>query len=196
VYAVEFSPRSGRDLINMAKKRTNVIRKPSQLQASSVGAYILIAIIEDARVPQKYRMLLSTVDVIFADVAQPDQARIVAINADNFLKNDGFAIISIKANCIDSTAPAEQVFAREVEVLRSFKFKPLEQVTLEPYERDHAMVIGMLFALYVLDDYLIFYDSTIQKTRLRRGSSLLLSCCSLPCYLASVVYFILRLLYL
>lgn len=28
VYAVEFSPRSGRDLINMAKKRTNVIRTP------------------------------------------------------------------------------------------------------------------------------------------------------------------------
>ncbi len=27
VYAVEFSPRSGRDLIGMAKKRTNVIRK-------------------------------------------------------------------------------------------------------------------------------------------------------------------------
>jgi len=26
VYAVEFSHRSGRDLINMAKKRTNVIR--------------------------------------------------------------------------------------------------------------------------------------------------------------------------
>jgi rRNA 2'-O-methyltransferase fibrillarin len=151
VYAVEFSPRSGRDLINMAKKRTNVIRKPSQLQASSVGSYILIAIIEDARVPQKYRMLLSTVDVIFADVAQPDQARIVAINADNFLKNDGFAIISIKANCIDSTAPAEQVFAREVEVLRSFKFKPLEQVTLEPYERDHAMVIGMFYNSHVLD---------------------------------------------
>lgn len=29
VYAVEFSPRSGRDLINMAKKRTNVIRMSS-----------------------------------------------------------------------------------------------------------------------------------------------------------------------
>jgi rRNA 2'-O-methyltransferase fibrillarin len=27
VYAVEFSPRSGRDLITMAKKRTNVIRR-------------------------------------------------------------------------------------------------------------------------------------------------------------------------
>lgn len=55
VYAVEFSKRSGRDLVNMAKKRTNVI-----------------PIIEDARHPQKYRMLMPMVDVIFADVAQPD----------------------------------------------------------------------------------------------------------------------------
>jgi len=31
VYAVEFSPRSGRDLINMAKKRTNVIRACSSI---------------------------------------------------------------------------------------------------------------------------------------------------------------------
>ena len=36
------------------------------------------------------------VDTIFADVAQPDQARIVAINAHNFLKNGGHVVISIK----------------------------------------------------------------------------------------------------
>ncbi|KAI0063414.1 Fibrillarin [Artomyces pyxidatus] len=123
VYAVEFSPRSGRDLINMAKKRTNVI-----------------PIVEDARFPHKYRMLLASVDVIFADVAQPDQARIVAHNAHSFLKVGGHVVISIKANCIDSTAPAEVVFSREVQALRAEKFKPLEQITLEPYERDHAMV--------------------------------------------------------
>jgi len=29
------------------------------------------------------------VDVIFADVAQPDQARIVGLNAHYFLKNEG-----------------------------------------------------------------------------------------------------------
>ena len=92
--------------------------------------------------PQRYRMLLSTVDVIFADVAQPDQARIVAVNAHNFLKNGGHALISIKASCIDSVAPPAQVFAREVETLRKDNFKPIEQVTLEPYERDHAMVSG------------------------------------------------------
>ncbi len=36
------------------------------------------------------------VDTIFADVAQPDQARIVALNAHHFLKNGGHFVISIK----------------------------------------------------------------------------------------------------
>jgi len=126
VYAVEFSHRSGRDLINAAKKRTNII-----------------PIIEDARYPQKYRMLVGMVDVLFADVAQPDQARILAMNAHQFLKNEGNFVISIKANCIDSTASPEIVFAREVKKLQEEQFKPREQITLEPYERDHAVVVGV-----------------------------------------------------
>ncbi|XP_065046940.1 rRNA 2'-O-methyltransferase fibrillarin 2-like [Musa acuminata AAA Group] len=125
VYAVEFSHRSGRDLVNMAKKRTNVI-----------------PIIEDARHPARYRMLVGMVDVIFSDVAQPDQARILALNASYFLKNGGHFVISIKANCIDSTVPAEAVFAQEVKKLQADQFKPSEQVTLEPFERDHACVVG------------------------------------------------------
>lgn len=35
----------------------------------------VIPIIEDARHPQKYRMLVPMVDAVFADVAQPDQVR-------------------------------------------------------------------------------------------------------------------------
>lgn len=125
VYAVEFSHRPGRELINMAKKRTNII-----------------PIVEDARYPLKYRMLVGMVDVIFADVAQPDQARIVGHNAQYFLKNGGHFMISIKANCIDSTVAAEAVFASEIKKLQEMEFKPKEYVTLEPYERDHAVVIG------------------------------------------------------
>ena len=125
VYAVEFSHRSGRDLINVAKSRTNII-----------------PIVEDARHPLKYRMLVGMVDTVFADVAQPDQARIVAINAQYFLKTGGHFVISIKANCIDSTVPAEAVFASEIKKLKEAKFRPKEQLTLEPYERDHAVVIG------------------------------------------------------
>lgn len=126
VYAVEFSLRSGRDLVNMAKKRTNVV-----------------PIVEDARHPHKYRMVCGMVDTIFADVAQPDQARIVALNAQHFLKVGGHYIISIKANCIDSTAPAEAVFAGEIKKLQGDLLKPQEQLTLEPYERDHAVVVGV-----------------------------------------------------
>jgi len=161
----------------------------------------VIPIIEDARHPQKYRMLVPMVDVVFADVAQPDQvwpqrrfawrcespacwwllaaivelcsqayrvvlvfsclsdlalqacraytrlvdlqARIVGLNAQYFLKNSGNFVISIKASCIDSTAPPEAVFAREVKKMQEMQLKPKEQVTLEPYERDHAMVVGV-----------------------------------------------------
>jgi rRNA 2'-O-methyltransferase fibrillarin len=60
-----------------------------------------------------------------------------------FLKVGGGVVVSIKANCIDSTAAPEAVFAREVEKLRSERIKPKEQLTLEPYERDHAMVVGV-----------------------------------------------------
>jgi rRNA 2'-O-methyltransferase fibrillarin len=125
VYAVEISQRSGRDLIEMAKKRTNVI-----------------PIIEDARHPLKYRMLVGMVDTIFQDVAQPDQARIIGLNAQYFLKPGGHFVISIKANCIDSTVEASVVFAKEVEKLQADGFKPEEQITLEPFERDHCVVVG------------------------------------------------------
>jgi len=125
VYAVEFSHRSGRDLIGMARRRTNVV-----------------PIVEDARHPMKYRMLVPMVDVIFADVAQPDQARIVGLNAHHFLKHGGHIVVSVKASCIDSTAPAEVVFAAEVKKMQAEMIKPHEQLTLEPYERDHAMVVG------------------------------------------------------
>merc|ERR1712166_954119 len=45
VFAVEFSHRPGRELVNMCKKRTNVV-----------------PIVEDARHPQRYRMLVGMVD--------------------------------------------------------------------------------------------------------------------------------------
>lgn len=47
----------------------------------------------------KNQILIGVVDTIFSDVAQPDQARIVAINAHHFLKNGGHAVISIKVFC-------------------------------------------------------------------------------------------------
>eukprot|EP00657_Telonema_sp_P-1_P002669 TRINITY_DN1616_c0_g1_i5.p1 TRINITY_DN1616_c0_g1~~TRINITY_DN1616_c0_g1_i5.p1 ORF type:complete len:100 (+),score=59.73 TRINITY_DN1616_c0_g1_i5:137-436(+) len=70
------------------------------------------------------------------------QARILGVNAQYYLKEGGGFVISIKANCIDSTAPAPQVFAAEVAKMKGLGLKPKEQVTLEPFERDHAVVCG------------------------------------------------------
>jgi rRNA 2'-O-methyltransferase fibrillarin len=111
-------------------------------------------------------MLLSTVDVIFSDVAQPDQDRIVILNAQQFLKDGGHVLLSIKASCVDSTAPPEAVFASVVAELRKEQLKPIEQVTLEPYERDHAMVSGksaLKFSFLPCVDALFFHEAVYQR---------------------------------
>lgn len=59
------------------------------------------------------------------------QARIVALNAQYFLKTGGNFVISIKASCIDSTAQPEAVFAREVKKLIESQLKPKEQVGVD-----------------------------------------------------------------
>ena len=58
-------------------------------------------------------------------------------------KANGINFNKFKASCIDSTATPEAVFAAEVKKLQSEKLKPKEQLTLEPYERDHAVVVGV-----------------------------------------------------
>merc|ERR550532_3072536 len=63
VYAVEFSHRSGRDLLNVAKKRTNVV-----------------PIIEDARHPHKYRMLGSVVGLDVAGVVESVGSNVTSLN--------------------------------------------------------------------------------------------------------------------
>ena len=51
----------------------------------------------------------------------------MGLNSQYFLRNGGFFVISIKASCIDSTAPPEAVFAREVKKLQEQQLKPKEQ---------------------------------------------------------------------
>ena len=128
LYGVEFSARCGRDLIAMAKRRTNVV-----------------PIIDDARKPWNYRFIVEMVDFVFADVAQPDQARIIALNCKHYLKNGGVFMIAIKASCIDSTKPPKVVFQSEVEKLKSEGLTPKKYITLDPYQRSPATTLATLF---------------------------------------------------
>jgi len=68
-------------------------------------------------------------------------ARNVALMRRGIINSFGLCLF-LQANCIDSTVPAEIVFSQEVKKLQAEQFKPFEQVTLEPFERDHACVVG------------------------------------------------------
>jgi fibrillarin-like pre-rRNA processing protein len=97
-------------------------------------------VLADARLPEKYKSIVSQVDVIYSDVAQPEQAKILADNADLFLKPNGAALIAIKSRSVDVTMEPTDVFKQEIEVLRQRHFNMIQTVRLEPYEKDHALV--------------------------------------------------------
>jgi fibrillarin-like pre-rRNA processing protein len=129
VYCVEFASRSLRDLVdNVCAYRLN-----------------MSPFLEDARFPEKYAMfVLGKVDDIYCDVAQPEQAKILADNADVFLKESGWVMLAVKAQSIDVTKDPAEVYQWEVKVLRSRGFAVEEVVRLEPYDKAHAMIVAQL----------------------------------------------------
>merc|ERR1711972_1150527 len=120
------------------------------------------------------------------DVAQPDQARIVTHNASFFLKNNGWILISIKASCVDSTAAPEAVFAAEVDRLRKDGCKPKEQLTLEPYHRDHALVAAVYRASK--KKKVAAESAALSRTTTRGGCSLRIRSLYPPLRSGSIIY--------
>ena len=129
VYCVEFAPRAIRELVN------------------NVCAYRLnmSPILEDARFPEKYAMFISgKVDDVYCDIAQPEQAKILADNADLFLKKSGWIMLAVKAQSIDVTKEPSEVYKGEVKVLENRGFRIEEVVHLEPYDKAHAMIVAQI----------------------------------------------------
>lgn len=126
VYGVEFSPRVMREFLErVAKYRRNVV-----------------PILADARLPAEYTYIVEEVDVIYQDVAQPYQSKILIDNADFYLKKNGWAFLAIKARSIDVTKEPSEVYKREMETLKSGGFDIVHVVHLEPYDVDHAMILA------------------------------------------------------
>jgi fibrillarin-like pre-rRNA processing protein len=124
VWGVDFAPRSMRDLVhNVTRHRGNIS-----------------PILADARDPGSYSVIVPTVDAMYADVAQPDQADIVVKNAERFLKKGGWAMMAVKSRSIDVTRSPRDVYAGEVETLKRGGFRVEAVLELDPYEKDHAMV--------------------------------------------------------
>jgi fibrillarin-like pre-rRNA processing protein len=127
VYSVEFSARAMRVLLdNLCKYRRNV--------------YPILA---DARIPERYPIPKSVMDGVYCDVAQPEQAKILVENSEIYLKKKGLAMIALKARSIDVTKPPSQVFEEEIKILEEKGFKIIQMLKLDPYDKDHAMVVGV-----------------------------------------------------
>jgi len=126
VWALDFAPRALRDLLDkVARYRQNVS-----------------PILGDANRPMEYSHLVPMVDVVFADVAQPNQAEIVVKNASMYLKEGGWAMLSIKSRSVDVRRKPRDVYDAQVEVLEAGGLKVRELVELDPYEKDHAMALA------------------------------------------------------
>jgi fibrillarin-like pre-rRNA processing protein len=86
--------------------------------------------------------MVGRVDSIYCDVAQPEQARVLADNSDMFLAEGGWVMLAIKAQSIDVTKEPSVVYRNEIAVLEARGFRAREVVGLEPYDKAHAMVVA------------------------------------------------------
>ncbi|MDI6643018.1 MAG: fibrillarin-like rRNA/tRNA 2'-O-methyltransferase [Candidatus Hodarchaeaceae archaeon] len=123
VYCVEISSRPLRDLLVVCAKRPN-----------------MAPILADARHPCTYCALVEKVDVIYQDVAQPDQTDILLANVNAFLEEGGHAILALKARSIDVTKEPREIFRDEMEKLEK-EMEIIDAKILDPYEKDHAMLV-------------------------------------------------------
>ena len=128
VFAVEPAVRVARELIeNVASKRRNVV-----------------PIVEDARKPQSYFSVFGKVDVVYCDIAQPDQTDIAIGNCRVYLKPRGAMLIIIKTRSIDVTMEPKAVIAQEAKRLEENGFHIDQIINLDPFDKDH----GIIYAIY------------------------------------------------
>jgi len=100
----------------------------------------MIPLLADARYPETYNIVPELVDVLYQDVAQPHQAKILIQNAKRFLRPGGTAYVAIKARSIDVAAKPKRIFQREEKTLTQSGFTIVDRITLEPFTADHVFI--------------------------------------------------------
>jgi len=126
IFGIEHTSRVARDFLDrVASHRKNII-----------------PIIQDARKPQEYFSVFKKVDVVYVDIAQPDQTDIAINNCKMYLKSNGYLFLVIKTRSIDVTKDPNKVISNEIKKLESL-FEIKQIINLQPYDKDHAIVIAV-----------------------------------------------------
>ena len=123
VFCVDFAPRPMKELLRVCELRTN-----------------MIPLLADARHPESYSHMVTEVDFIYQDVAQPNQSQIYCSNTRAYLRADGCGILMVKSQSIDVARKPQDVFDQEMDELRKCHIKIDETIPLDPFVKDHIAI--------------------------------------------------------
>lgn len=124
VFAVEFSPRSVRDLLWNMEPRSNVV-----------------PILEDAGKPERYAPYIARpVAALVQDVAQRNQVDIFLRNLP-FVAPGGKGFLMVKARSINVSQEPQAIYAEVEARLKAANLRILKSTDLDPFEKDHRAFV-------------------------------------------------------
>ena len=127
IFGIEHASRVARDFLDrVATHRKNIV-----------------PIIQVARRPEEFFSVYKKVDIVYVDIAQPDQTNIAIENCKLYLKSGGYLFLVIKTRSIDVVKDPKRVIKDEIKKLDTL-FEIKQTIDLHPYDKDHAMVIATL----------------------------------------------------
>jgi len=125
VFCVEFAPRPMKELLRVCELRSN-----------------MVPLLADARRPESYAHLVTEVDSIYQDVAQPNQGEIFCLNVRAYLRRGGAGILMIKSRSVDVSRRPEDIFREEMDRLTGCGIRIEETVQLQPFDKDHIAIVA------------------------------------------------------
>ena len=126
IYAVEFSERVIRKLFRLSHIRKNIV-----------------PIFADARKINEYYWV-ENVDIVYVDIADPQEIEISIRNAKEFLKSKGYLLIAVKSQSIDVSKDPEAIYNDAISKLKKSGFIIKELINIDKYEKKHSFIVASL----------------------------------------------------
>lgn len=123
VFCLDIAPDVVKELVKVCEKHDN-----------------MAPLLFDANKPEEYKNKITEVDIIYQDITQKNQVEIFIKNIKIFLKDEGYAIITLKTKSIDSVKPKEEVLELVKKELEN-NLEIISVTDLEPYHKDHYFII-------------------------------------------------------
>lgn len=123
VYCLEKAPKVMNDLIQVCEKHEN-----------------MAPLYFDASKPETYKKYIKEINIIYQDLAQPDQIDILLKNIKQFLKKGKF-ILMVKTRSIDVVKNKKEIIQEVKEKLKQYN---LEIFDLSKTHKEHYAIVGTI----------------------------------------------------